>query len=150
MDSAKGIALTLPIGVLLAAAALCSAVPSARADQTVAVALMDQGMESMHLDLSTDHVQAGKVTFNVTNKSENLVHEFVVTRWNRPIAQVPYDNNEKEADEGKLEVVNEIDGLDPGKSGTLTLTLAPGTYTILCNKTGHFKAGMVHAFTVTP
>jgi uncharacterized cupredoxin-like copper-binding protein len=149
MDSAKGIALPTTVASLLAAAALVAVVPAARADQTVAVALVDQGMDSMHLDMSTDHVHAGKVTFDVTNKSDNLVHEFVVTRWNQPVALVPYDDNEKEADEDKLEVVNEIDGLDPGKSGTLTVTLEPGTYTILCNKVGHFKAGMVHTLTVT-
>ncbi len=149
MDSAKGIALPTTVATLLAAAALVAVVPAARADQTVAVALVDQGMDSMHLDMSTDHVHAGKVMFDVTNKSDNLVHEFVVTRWNQPVALVPYDDNEKEADEDKLEVVNEIDGLDPGKSGTLTVTLEPGTYTILCNKVGHFKAGMVHTLTVT-
>jgi len=149
MDSAKGIALPKTVATLLAAAALVAAAPAAHADQTVAVALIDQGMDSMHLDMSTDHVRAGTVTFDVTNKSDNLVHEFVLTRWNQPIALVPYDDNEKEADEDKLEVVNEIDGLDPGKSGTLTVTLEPGTYTILCNKVGHFKAGMVHTLTVT-
>ena len=149
MDSAKGITLPTTIATLFAAAALVAVVPAARADQTVAVALVDQGMDAMHLDMSTDHVRAGKVTFDVTNKSDNLVHEFVVTRWSKAIALVPYDDNEKEADEDKLEVVNEIDGLDPGKSGTLTVTLEPGTYTILCNKVGHFKAGMVHTLTVT-
>jgi uncharacterized cupredoxin-like copper-binding protein len=86
----------------------------------------------------------------VTNKSENLVHEFVVLKSDTPIGALPYSTTEKEVDEDAIEVTNEIEDIDPGKSGTLTVALAPGSYILLCNKTGHFKAGMVHSLTVTP
>jgi uncharacterized cupredoxin-like copper-binding protein len=121
-----------------------------RADETVDVALVDQGMDSMKIELSDEQVKAGNVTFNVTNKSENLVHEFVVLKSDTPIAALPYDAAEKEVDESAIEVTNEIEDIDPGKSGTLIVTLTPGTYILLCNKMGHFKAGMVHSLTVMP
>ena len=38
-----------------------------------------------------------------------------------------------------------------GKGQTETqLTLPPGKYILLCNLPGHYKAGMYHAFVVTP
>jgi uncharacterized cupredoxin-like copper-binding protein len=107
-------------------------------------------MASMSMEVSTEQVKAGPVTFNVTNKSQNLVHEFVVLKSDTPVDALPYNADEKEVDESVIEVTNEIEDIDPGKSGTLTAKLAPGSYVLLCNKTGHFKAGMVHTLTVMP
>ena len=36
----------------------------------------------------------------------------------------------------------EIDGIQPGQSKEVTVTLKPGTYTVLCNIAGHAEAGM--------
>ncbi|MDW6026064.1 plastocyanin/azurin family copper-binding protein [Mesorhizobium sp. BAC0120] len=135
--------------VLPAAVAIIIATIPARAGETVGVTLADQGMESMHMDLSTDHIKAGNVTFNVTNSSQNLVHEFVVVKSDTPIQAMKYNQDEKEVDESSLEVVNEIDDIDPGKSGTLTVKLEPGSYVLLCNKAAHYKLGMVNHITVT-
>jgi uncharacterized cupredoxin-like copper-binding protein len=135
---------------MLAVPVLAFTGSTTRADDTVDVALIDQGMDSMKMELSTQQIKAGNVTFNVTNKSQNLVHEFVVLKSDTPIAALPYNAEEKDVDEKAIEVTNEIEDIDPGKSGTLTVQLAPGTYILLCNKTGHFKAGMVHTLTVMP
>ena len=35
-----------------------------------------------------------------------------------------------------------------GKSGSVTLTLKPGKYVLLCNVPGHFLAGQYTTFTV--
>jgi uncharacterized cupredoxin-like copper-binding protein len=133
----------------LAAAALLIAGAAALADDTVNVTLYDEGMESMRMEFSAPQVKAGNVTFNVTNKSETLIHEFVVVNSGQPIELWPYNDSEKEVQEDALKVVNEIEDLEPGKSGTLTVMLEPGTYTLFCNLAGHFKAGMVHTLTVT-
>ena len=135
--------------MLPAAVALIIATIHARADETIGVTLADKGMESMHMNLSTDHVKAGNVTFNVTNTSQDLVHEFVVVKFDKPIQALLYNQDEKEVEESSLEVVNEIEDLDPGKSGTLTVKLEPGSYILLCNKAGHYKLGMVNHITVT-
>lgn len=137
------------VGMLPAAAALIIAALPARADETVGVTLADKGMQSMRMDLGTEQVKAGNVTFNVTNTSQTLAHEFVVVRSDKPIETLLYNEQEKEVEESALEVVNEIEDLDPGKSGALTVKLEPGSYILLCNKAGHFKLGMVNHITVT-
>jgi uncharacterized cupredoxin-like copper-binding protein len=135
-------------GALLIAAAVTLAEPSARADEMIAVVLADKGMESMRMELSTMQIKAGKVTFNVTNTSQSLVHEFVVIKSDKPIESLLYNEDEKEIKEDALEVVNEIEDIEPRKSGSLTVNLEPGSYILFCNKAGHFKAGMVNHLTV--
>ena len=135
-------------GVLLLAAIAVLTGPSARAAEVVAVTLTDKGMESMRMDISANKVRAGKVTFNVANSSQTLVHEFIVARSDKPVEALPYDEKENELKESAVQVANEIEDLDPGKSGTLTVDLEPGSYLLLCNKAGHFKAGMFNHLTV--
>jgi uncharacterized cupredoxin-like copper-binding protein len=148
MDSAN--TASLPTRTLLATAMLVLVALPTRADETVDVALVDRGMNSMHMELSADHVKSGSVTFNVTNKSQDMVHEFIVFKSDRPMDALPYNADEKEVNEDAIEAHNEIEDIDPGKSGTLTVKLEPGSYILLCNKPGHFKAGMVHTLAVTP
>lgn len=124
------------------------AVPSVHADEMVVVTLADRGMESMRLELGATEIRAGKVTFNVTNTSQNLVHEFIVGKSDRSIESLPYNEQERQLKEDALEVVNEIEDLEPGKPGMLTVNLEPGSYILFCNKVGHFKAGMVNHLTV--
>jgi uncharacterized cupredoxin-like copper-binding protein len=38
--------------------------------------------------------------------------------------------------------LGEISELKPGARGKLTLNLKAGTYLLLCNQPGHYKAGM--------
>jgi uncharacterized cupredoxin-like copper-binding protein len=144
----KSIGLWSSLGPLMIATVVVGVVPLARADETVEVKLTDKGMESMRMDLSTKQIRAGKVTFNVTNASQNLIHEFVVVRSNKPIESLLYNEDEKEIKENALEVVNEIEDIQPGQSGTLAVKLEPGSYVMLCNKAGHFKAGMVNQLSV--
>jgi uncharacterized cupredoxin-like copper-binding protein len=148
MNRSTGIHWCALLGAALIATAVILAEPSARADEMVAVTLADKGMESMRMDLSAMQVKAGNVIFNVTNTSQTLVHEFVVVKSDKPVESMLYNEDEKEIKEDALEVVNEIEDIDPGKSGTLTITLQPGSYILLCNKAGHFKAGMVNRLTV--
>jgi uncharacterized cupredoxin-like copper-binding protein len=136
------------LDLLMIVTVVVSAAPLARADETVEVKLIDKGKESMRMDLSTKQVRAGKVTFNVTNTSQNLIHEFVVIRSDKPIEPTLYNEDEKEIEENALEVVNEIEDIQPGKSGTLAVNLELGSYILLCNKAGHFKAGMVNQIRV--
>jgi uncharacterized cupredoxin-like copper-binding protein len=144
----KSIGLWSSLGPLMIATVVVSMVPLARADETVKVKLTDKGMESMRMDLSTKQVRAGKVTFNVTNASQNLIHEFAVVRSNKRVESLLYNEDEKEIKENALEVVNEIEDIQPGQSGTLAVKLEPGSYVMLCNKAGHFKAGMVNQLSV--
>src|SRR5262245_1695679 len=137
------------LGASLIVTGFFVATPLARADDTVVVTLADKGMDSMRMDLSTKQIRAGKVTFNVTNTSQNdLVHEFVVVKPDKPIESLLYKEDENELVEDGLAAMNEIEDIEPGKSGTLTINLDPGSYVLFCNKAGHFKAGMVNQLTV--
>lgn len=41
------------------------------------------------------------------------------------------------------------DGIVPGASGRLTVTLPPGQYELVCNLMGHYVSGMYRGLTVT-
>ena len=73
-----------------------------------------------------DEVKAGEVTFMVTNTG-NLEHNFVV--------------------EGMDETIELI---LPQDTQSMSVTLRPGTYTLICDLSGHREAGMETQFTVNP
>jgi plastocyanin len=77
---------------------------------------------------STISVPAGAVTFSVKNVGSQE-HEFEIFKGET--------------------VVNEIEGLVPGLSKNLTLTLETGDYTFLCKLNGHDQLGMKGLLTVT-
>jgi uncharacterized cupredoxin-like copper-binding protein len=73
--------------------------------------------------LSVQKVASGKVTFTVRNAGK-IQHDLVVSGPGvNGAAKTPL--------------------LDPGKSATLTVTLAAGSYTLYCSVAGHRAAGMV-------
>ena len=138
------------LAVVTGAALLAASAAAAAAPVTVQVSLTDRGMEAMTMMLSTEQARAGSVTFQVSNKSESLVHEFVVVKTDVPLGALPYNQEENEVKEDTLSALGEVEDLNPGASGSLTLDMAPGQYVLLCNKAGHFKAGMAHSFAVIP
>jgi len=66
--------------------------------------------------LSSTSAKAGPVTFKVVNKGK-LAHDFKIGGKKTPLIQ-------------------------PGKTGTLTVTLKAGKYPYLCTVPGHAAAGM--------
>lgn len=110
--------------------------------------MMGQGMMAVRLDKPT--VKAGEVRFEVANLSRAWRHEMVVVAVDDPNAPLPYDYNTARVPEDKLKVLGEVDELEAGKSGALDVKLEPGSYLLICNLPGHYAAGMVAVFTVTP
>ena len=78
------------------------------------------------IDSKRNEVKAGEVTFVVTNIG-NLEHNFVV--------------------EGVEETIELI---LPQDTQSLAVTLSPGTYTLVCDLSGHREAGMETQITVAP
>jgi iron uptake system component EfeO len=76
---------------------------------------------------STILVPAGTVTFSVRNAG-NEEHEFEIFKGET--------------------VVDEIEGLVPGLTKQLTVTLAAGDYTFACKLNGHDQLGMKGTLTV--
>ncbi|MDX8534594.1 hypothetical protein RFM41_25625 [Mesorhizobium sp. VK25A] len=142
--------------------------PTASAATTVNVQLWDQGAgmvmrtgmayQAPDLDLSKatmgvrvsrSTVPAGVVSFKVTNTSKNTVHEMIVMHLKDPAQPLPYVGDDAKVDESKADDRGEVPELDPGKSGTLTVTLEPGKYLLICNQPKHFASGMWAKFEVT-
>jgi len=151
-----------------AATALLTALlaSSAFAASTVHVSLTDDGTDAalagdmgmgmsadmskaiMHVTADTAAVPAGDVTFEVTNASKSMVHEMLVVKVSDLATQLPYDAATDRIDEDKAGSLGEVSELDAGKTGSLTLTLEPGTYVLFCNLRGHYMAGMWTSITV--
>jgi high-affinity iron transporter len=123
-------AATLVIALFLAACsgggASTAAAPggaSAGSGPTVKV-----GASEYEFDPDTITVAAGQVTFEVTNNGTEE-HEFELFK-------------------GDI-VVDELEGLVPGLTRTLPVTLEAGDYTFACKLAGHDLAGMTGTLTVT-
>lgn len=151
--------------VLLPGALMVALAAPVLADTSIRIFLWDEDqMDNMATDLalgaggdmttakfgvalSTNTVPAGKVTFNVTNNSENMFHEMLVS----PIPEsgtLPVDPATKRIDEATGGSLGEVAEINPGEKGSLTLDLTPGKYVLYCNLPGHFSAGMWSVLTV--
>jgi uncharacterized cupredoxin-like copper-binding protein len=109
----------------------------------------DMTKSPMQMEEDVSSVKAGEVKFDVTNMSKDMVHEMLVIPV--PAADpLPYLTSDETVDEDKAGSLGEVEELDPGASGSLTLDLKPGTYVLLCNVPGHYTAGMWKTLTVTP
>lgn len=99
--------------------------------------------------VSASEAKAGEVTFTIENGG-SIAHEFLVAKTDIAPGEIPLTEEGKfdEALPG-LEVIDEIKEWEPGVTKTLTVTLAPGKYQLLCNIVDHYKAGMWNGFTVS-
>ncbi len=73
-------------------------------------------------------VAPGEVTFAVTNKG-TIEHNFVV-------------------EDAKGKALKQFDGIQPGKTVQVKVSLKVGKYTIACTVPGHREAGMIATLTV--
>ena len=103
---------------------------------------------TMGIKLSANAVAAGKVTFEVTNNSKDIIHEMVIALVQSGNDRLPFAAAEDKVDEERISDLGEVSELDPGKSGSLTLDLKPGKYVLLCNVPGHYMNGMWALLTV--
>jgi uncharacterized cupredoxin-like copper-binding protein len=110
----------------------------------------DMSKATMKVTSEPASVQAGKVTFEVTNTSKDLVHELIVAPLKDPSNSLPYDKQNSDVDEAKAGSLGEVEERDPGMKGTVTLDLKPGKYVLFCNVPGHYMNGMWSVLTVVP
>lgn len=97
----------------------------------------------------TISVPAGKVTFQVANQGK-LEHEMIVLKTDlAPTALEMSTTEENKVDEeGGVNDVGEVEAVASGTTKSETFDLTPGTYVLICNVAGHYKAGMETAFVV--
>jgi uncharacterized cupredoxin-like copper-binding protein len=137
------------ISLMLAASTAVAAAPA----QSVGIKLQDPSNDSaiahMRIVLDRDTVKPGRVVLRAANQSKTLVHEVLVARESAN-AEYPYDTKADRVIEQRVRPLGEISDLAPGKTGSLTLDLKPGTYVLFCNQPGHYKDGMVTRLVVAP
>ncbi len=160
----------IKIAVFAAAAMLTFATaPSAAEVSVVKVSLWDKGPDSatpddahpMGLGSNGDmkmamlgvkadvtKVFAGKVTFEVTNASKDIIHEMILSPIPADGKILPYLADQYKVDEDAAGHLGEVSELEPGKSGALTVDLKPGKYVLFCNLPAHFMNGMWTVITV--
>lgn len=145
---------------------LVAAVSHPSLAETIKVSLSDRGAEmemptnlgmgiggdmskaTMGVTVDKAKVPAGEVTFEVTNDAKEMVHEMLVAPVADPTKPLPFIDADLRVDEEAAKDLGEVSELDPGKSGSLTITLKPGTYILFCNVAGHYMAGMWTLLTV--
>lgn len=109
---------------------------------------MMMGMMAIRIDHDT--IKAGTLKLDVTNWSRFVPHEALVVAVDDPTSPLPYDYSQAKVKEDQVKVLGDTSELEPNESKTLDLTLAPGTYLIICNVQGHYAAGMATPLKVVP
>jgi uncharacterized cupredoxin-like copper-binding protein len=130
--------------LLAACSSATAAPPTAAGPATVAVELKTYSVAPNPTTAKT-----GDITFNVTNAATDQQHEFVVIKSDLAADQLPV-GSDSVVEEDAVTVMDEVEELDPGKTGSVTVNLAAGQYILMCNRPGHYQAGMHTGFTVTP
>lgn len=108
----------------------------------------NMSMAPMGIRLSSKTVSAGDVTFDVSNASKQMVHEMVISPVKDEKTPLPYDKAANKIIEDSAGHLGEVAELEPGKKGSLKLTLKPGRYILYCNVSGHYVLGMWTLLTV--
>jgi uncharacterized cupredoxin-like copper-binding protein len=108
----------------------------------MAMAGADMSMAMMGIKIDQTEVPTGEATFRVTNDSTGMIHEMVLAPVADASTPLPYIDDEQKVDEDAAGHLGEVAELEPGQSGTLSMTLKPGTYILYCNIPGHYVMGM--------
>ena len=114
-------------------------------NSTVALGLGMKGdmkMAKMGININPKSVAHGNVNFNVTNLASNLVHEVILARIKDENQILPFDQSRSKVDVESVQTLGSVAEINPNKSASLTLDLAPGKYILYCNIAGHYMAGM--------
>jgi len=134
--AAAGLAAVAALTVGLATA-------GATAGRSQATSKVDVVLSEWKLVPSAATLRAGKVTFQVRNDGA-IEHEFVVLRTDRHHHVLPV----KKAVAVETGNLGKIAKIVPGQVRSLTLSLKPGKYVLICNLLGHYKAGQYAALRV--
>ena len=93
-------------------------------------------------------IETGDVTFVATNAGER-VHEMVVLQSAFAPDALPLDGDEEFVLEDQVNVIARTERIGSGGTASLTLTLTPGYYTLICNLANHYAQGQRVSLLVT-
>ena len=132
---------TTVLALLFGASLGLAALASAACGGDDADSKVDVSLASFKVTSDKPSVSAGKVKFTAKNTETKDVHELAVLKVN---------------DDGSFDNLGEVEDIDPGKGGDVTIDLKPGKYLLACliapgeagSTVDHFQAGMKLDFTV--
>jgi len=133
----------LTAGVLLSSPLACAGHPPPPADR-----ILDVNVKDFKIEPRLPTTTSGRVELRVRNAGP-ATHEFVVVRSDLPADQLPIAADGLSVDEDKVVPAGELDEVEAGSTGTLTLALTPGRYVLFCNLEGHYLIGMSASIEVT-
>lgn len=99
------------------------------------------------ISLDSQQASAGRLTFQIHNDGLRD-HNFIVFQTDLPDYQLPTTITGLTVEEDKLDRAGEQNHIAPGADASLTLTLEPGHYVLICDVTGHYINGMHTELTV--
>jgi uncharacterized cupredoxin-like copper-binding protein len=91
--------------------------------------------------------EAGTVNFTITNEG-TIGHEFLIVKTDIAPGDIPVDGDHFPEDASGIEVIDEIGEFTKGTTESLTVTLEPGSYQLVCNLPDHYGNGMFVGFEV--
>ena len=135
-----------------------STAPSTAAVSSDEVASVNVTLTEWAVIVDKTTVPAGNVFFHVTNAGTQFKHEFVVIKTDLAPDALPADATgrvDEEAGAG-ITYIGEVEELDIGATGDVSLPLTAGKYVLICNivesgsdHQSHYNMGMRVAFTVS-
>ncbi len=93
-------------------------------------------------------VETGEITFAVSNVGDRQ-HELVVLQSAFAPDALPVDGDEEFVLEDQVNVIARTDRIISGATASLTLSLSPGFYMLICNLESHYANGQRISFLVT-
>ncbi len=91
-------------------------------------------------------LDSGRVRFELEN-ADDVEHSFVLLRTDGVAAELPESGSQVDL-EAAGEVVANVAGVSPGSSSSVSFDIQPGSYVLVCNTPGHYRAGMYYALDV--
>lgn len=133
----------LGAGVVLLLLSACNGAPS-----TPSRPVLDVTVKDFKIEPSLPTIEDGLVTLRVWNVGPTT-HEFVVVRSNLPAGGLPIAADGLSVDEELVVPIDELEEVEAGTPGVLTVPLTPGRYVLFCNLEGHYLGGMYTSIEVT-
>ncbi len=109
-------------------------------------ATVDVTLNDFGIALGESSAASGKVTFDITNEGPSE-HEFIVLKTDLPADALPMTDDTVDEEADGIEVIDEVEEIADGETGTLDVDLDPGKYVVICNVEEHYGRGMHAAFT---
>lgn len=91
--------------------------------------------------------KAGDVTFTAHNIG-SVAHQLLVLKTERRPDKLPVRKGVVLVDAKGIELAGELEIVAEGDSETLSLTMLPGNYVLICNIASHYTNGMHSPFHV--